>query len=179
MEIISVPIKGALEHKDSMGNIAAIHEGEIQVMSAGTGIYHSEYNKYKDKSAEFLQIWVFPKAHNVKPRYDQQKFGLAGRKNQWQNIVAPMEAKDSGVKIHQDAWFHLGDLQAGKKLQYDIHLKTNGLYVFVIEGKVKVAGQDLDRRDGLGIWDVAKVDFEASSDAQLLLMEVPMNLPRY
>lgn len=175
MEIISIPLEGDLEHKDSMGNTTVIRNGDIQVMSAGTGVHHSEYNKNRDHLVKFLQIWVYPNQRNVQPRYDQITLNAADRKNKLQQIISP-NADDAGVWIHQDAWFHLADFDAGKTAEYQIHKAGNGVYAFVLKGDVNINGQALSTRDGLGIWDVDSFSIEASSDAEFLLMEVPMEL---
>lgn len=175
MEIISIPLEGDLEHKDSMGNVAVIRHGDIQVMSAGTGIRHSEYNKNDDQPVKFLQIWVFPNKRNVTPRYDQITLNTEDRKNRFQQIVSP-NPDDEGVWIHQNAWFHMADLEKGTTLDYTIKGEGNGLYVFVLAGDVDVEGQELNSRDGFGIWDVNKVNFSATGNTSLLLMEVPMNI---
>jgi redox-sensitive bicupin YhaK (pirin superfamily) len=175
MEIISIPLEGDLEHKDSMGNTTVIKHGDIQVMSAGTGIKHSEYNKNDDSPVKFLQIWVFPNKRGVTPRYDQITLNTEDRKNRFQQILSP-SADDEGVWIHQNAWFHLSDLEKGKSLNYELKSLDNGLYVFVLEGDVIVDGQNLSTRDGLGLWDTNKVSFTAESNTSLLLMEVPMNV---
>lgn len=174
MEIISIPLEGDLEHKDSMGNVAVIKNGDIQVMSAGSGITHSEYNKNADKAVKFLQIWVLPKTQNVTPRYDQLTLNLADRHNKLQQILSP-NPEDDGVWIHQDAWFHLSTLDAGTSLDYVLKKAGNGVYAFVLSGNVTIAGQALETRDGLGIRDEAKFSIEATSATELLLMEVPMN----
>lgn len=175
MEIISIPLEGDLEHKDSMGNVAVIRHGDIQVMSAGTGIRHSEYNKNDDQPVKFLQIWVFPDKRNVTPRYDQITLNTEDRKNRFQQIVSP-NADDEGVWIHQNAWFHIADLEKGTTLDYTIKSPGNGLYVFVLDGEVSVDGQGLNSRDGFGVWDVNIVNFLATGSTSLLLMEVPMNI---
>lgn len=175
MEIISIPLEGDLEHKDSMGNTTVIRNGDIQVMSAGTGVHHSEYNKNRDHLVKFLQIWVYPNQRNVQPRYDQITLNAADRKNTLQQIISP-NADDAGVWIHQDAWFHLADFDAGKTAEYHIHKAGNGVYAFVLKGDVSINGQALSTRDGLGLWDVDTFSIEASSDAEFLLMEVPMEL---
>ncbi|HQU61495.1 MAG TPA: pirin family protein, partial [Saprospiraceae bacterium] len=156
MEIISIPLEGDLEHKDSMGNTAVIRHGDVQVMSAGTGIRHSEYNRNKDNQVKFLQIWVFPNKRDVKPRYDQITLDLADRHNKFQQILSP-NPDDEGVWIHQDAWFHLGKLDEGVALDYSIKKAGNGLYAFVLEGDITIDGQTLNRRDGFGVWDTDKV----------------------
>jgi redox-sensitive bicupin YhaK (pirin superfamily) len=175
MEIISIPLEGDLEHKDNIGNTTVIRNGDIQVMSAGTGVQHSEYNKNRDHLVKFLQIWVFPNQRNVQPRYDQITLNAADRKNQLQQIISP-NANDAGVWIHQDAWFHLADFDAGKTAEYQVHKAGNGVYAFVLKGDVSINGQALSTRDGLGIWDTDQFSIEASSDAEFLLMEVPMEL---
>ncbi|HOZ75957.1 MAG TPA: pirin family protein [Flavobacterium sp.] len=173
MEIITIPLEGDLAHKDSMGNTEIIKFGDVQVMSAGTGIQHSEFNPNHDKRTNLLQIWVFPKERNVEPRYQQITLDTSDRHNQFQQILSP-NSNDDGVWIHQDAWFHMGNLDAGTTVRYNRKLDGNGLYIFVIKGSVKIDGQQLEQRDGLGITDFNEVTFEATSDAELLLMEVPM-----
>lgn len=175
MEIISIPLEGDLEHKDSMGNAEVIRSGDVQVMSAGTGVSHSEYNKNKDKAVKFLQIWVIPKERNVKPRYDQITLNKEDRKNRFQQIISP-DPSDEGMWMHQDAWFNVGDFEAGKSETYTLHSKDNGLYVFVLKGNITVDDKALSDRDGLGILDTESVQFSASSDAEVLLMEVPMHV---
>ncbi len=175
MEIISIPLEGDLEHKDSMGNTTVIRHGDVQVMSAGTGIRHSEYNRNKDQQVKFLQIWVFPNKRNVEPRYDQITLDMADRHNQFQQILSP-NPDDAGVWIHQDAWIHLGQLDPGVSLDYSIKKPGNGIYAFVLSGEVSIDGQSLGRRDGFGIWDVEKISVKADSNAELLLMEVPMKV---
>ena len=175
MEIISIPIEGALEHKDSMGNTAVIKEGEVQVMSAGTGIYHSEYNKLTEREAKFLQIWLFPNKRGVTPRYDQVKLENIQIKNRFNQILSPFE-DDQGVWIHQNAWFHLGEFDRSVRQNYELKLADNGVYAFIIEGKANMAGQDLGERDGFGIWNVKNFEIEASPGSRILLMEVPMRL---
>jgi redox-sensitive bicupin YhaK (pirin superfamily) len=175
MEIISIPLEGDLEHKDSMGNVAVIKNGDVQVMSAGTGITHSEYNKNKDKPVKFLQIWVFPNRKNVKPRYDQITLNLEDRRNKLQQILSP-NAGDEGVWIHQDAWFHLGKFDEGFSTDYSIKKSGNGVYAFVLKGDITIDETVLNERDGFGIWNTDKISIMANSqDAEILLMEVPMN----
>lgn len=174
MEIISIPISGDLEHKDSMGNTMVIRQNDVQIMSAGTGITHSEYNKNKDKKVNFLQIWVFPKERQIKPAYGQQQFLPATQQNKLIQVVSPAEDKD-GLTIHQDAWFSLGRFDAGKSFDYSVKRKGNGAYVFVIEGELKIGDQALSRRDGFGIWETEKFSVEITGDAHVLIMDVPMN----
>lgn len=175
MEIISIPLEGDLEHKDSMGNTTVIRNGDVQVMSAGTGIQHSEYNKNQDQAVKFLQIWVFPNKRNVTPRYDQITLKAEDRKNKLQQILSP-NADDAGVWIHQDAWFHLGQLEQGQTVEYNVKKKGNGVYAFVLSGSATIQDQALSTRDGLGIWDVDKISLKADSNLEILLMEVPMAL---
>jgi redox-sensitive bicupin YhaK (pirin superfamily) len=175
MEIISIPLEGDLEHKDSMNNVAVIKNGDIQVMSAGTGIQHSEYNKNKDSKVKFLQIWVFPNAKNVTPRYDQITLNAADRHNTFQQILSP-NADDAGVWIHQNAWFHLAKFDKGTSKEYTIKSKGNGLYIFNLSGDIKAGEQVLNSRDGYGLWNFEKITISADSEAEFLLMEVPMQL---
>jgi len=174
MEIISIPLEGDLEHKDSMGNVTIINHGDIQVMSAGTGIYHSEYNKNKDKPVKFLQIWIFPDKKDVTPRYDQITLNTNDRLNRLQQVVSP-NPDDEGVWIHQNAWFHLGKYDNGIASEYEIKKEGNGVYAFVIKGSFSIEGITLNERDGMGIWETNNISFVAQSqDAEVLLMDVPM-----
>jgi redox-sensitive bicupin YhaK (pirin superfamily) len=176
MEIISIPLEGDLEHKDSMGNTAVIKKGDIQVMSAGTGIYHSEYNKNKDRLTKFLQIWVYPNKKNVTPRYDQIALNEADRHNNLQQILSP-NANDEGVWIHQDAWFHLGKFDKDFTTDYKLKKSGNGIYAFVIKGDINIGNIQLNERDALGIWDTKEIKIAANTqDAELLLIEVPMSV---
>ncbi len=170
MEIVTIPLEGALRHRDSMGHEGVIQRGDVQVMSAGTGIQHSEFNAHPDQVCKLFQVWVFPKKRNVAPRYEQKSFPLEGRRNRLQFVVAP----DGALTINQDAWFALADLGAGRNLSYGLHLPANGVYLLVIEGKVEVGGHTLGRRDALGIWDTERFIVKALEDAQLLFIEVPM-----
>jgi quercetin 2,3-dioxygenase len=173
MEIISIPLSGDLEHKDSMGNSTIIRNGDIQVMSAGTGIRHSEYNKSTDTLVKFLQIWLFPNKKNVTPRYDQITLNLADRKNKLQQILSP-NPDDAGVWIYQDAWFHLADFDKDKTAEYKVKKAGNGVYAFILKGDVTINDTPLSTRDGLGIWDTDTLSIKADSDAEFLLMDVPM-----
>ena len=176
MEIITIPLEGAVEHKDGIGNLGIIEHGDIQVMSAGSGITHSEYNKNKDQKLKLLQIWLFPNKKNVSPRYDQMTLNLKERHNKFQQILSP-NVDDAGVWIHQNAWFHLGKFDNNLSINYDLKDKTNGVYAFVVNGNFIVNEQNLNHRDGMGIWDVDKLNIKAiSQDAEVLLMEVPMTI---
>jgi redox-sensitive bicupin YhaK (pirin superfamily) len=173
MEIISIPLSGDLQHRDSMGNIAVIKNGDVQVMSAGTGITHSEFNKNHDKAVKFLQIWVFPNKRNVTPRYDQLTLKKEERRNKLQQIVSP-SPNDAGVWIHQDAWFYLSNLEQAKQVTHKLHTLENGAYIFVLSGQIKVNNQVLNTRDGYGIWNTDTLTFEATETAEFLVMEIPM-----
>jgi redox-sensitive bicupin YhaK (pirin superfamily) len=174
MEIISIPLEGDLEHQDSMGNTTVIKKGDIQVMSAGTGVYHSEYNKNANVPVKFLQIWIFPNKKNVSPRYDQITMNEAERKNKFQQILSP-NINDEGVWIHQDAWFHLGTFDNGISSTYPIKKPGNGVYAFVLKGTFNIDGIEITSRDGLGIWETEQFTLTSSEDgAEILLMEVPM-----
>ncbi|MCW3115666.1 MAG: pirin family protein [Segetibacter sp.] len=172
MEIVSIPLTGAIEHKDSMGTQSVINENDVQIMSAGTGIKHSEFNHFKDKDANFLQIWIIPKKRNIQPRYDQKTFDPAERVNQFQTVVAP--DNDKAVRINQDAWFSLANLEAGFATKYEIKNPGNGVYAFVLNGSVTINEQTLFKRDALGIWDVNEIEIDAGTDMELLLIDIPM-----
>ncbi len=174
MEIISIPLEGDLKHMDSMGNTAVIRQGDIQVLSAGTGITHSEYNKNQDQEVKFLQIWIFPNQKDVAPRYDQVSIRELAQKNSFYQILSP-NPEDNGVWIHQQAWFHMGDLDREKTAAYQLKDNGNGVYLFVLEGNVSVNGQLLQPKDGLGLWETPQVEVTAQDDSRVLLMEVPMN----
>ena len=174
MEIITIPLEGQLEHKDSMGNSGTISKGEVQVMSAGTGIQHAEKNKNLNEIVKFLQIWVFPNKKNVTPRYDQKTFNLSAATNKLITIVSPM-GDPEGLNIYQDAWFNLGKINQDHEIQYELRKKENGVYLFVLEGEISVNGQKLNRRDAIGITDSSSISVKASKDSELLLMELPMN----
>tara|TARA_R110002049_G_scaffold266159_5_gene442292 strand:- start:37 stop:750 length:714 start_codon:yes stop_codon:yes gene_type:complete len=173
MEIISIPLEGDLQHQDDMGNATAIKEGDIQVMSAGTGVTHSEYNKNRNKAVQFLQIWVIPNTENVVPRYDQISTIELYKENQLYQILSPNK-DDDGVWIYQDAWFHLGEFTTQTTTNYTLNKKENGIYAFVLEGAIEIEGQKLNKRDGFGIWETDNITLNASKDSKILLMEVPM-----
>ncbi|MES2828853.1 MAG: pirin family protein [Bacteroidota bacterium] len=174
MEIISIPLEGALQHEDSMENIAVIESGEIQVMSAGTGIYHKEFNKDPAQPVQFLQIWLFPNKRNVEPRYQQTNYKNLLRPNEFIQILSPFQ-EDNNVWVYQNAWFHMGQFDNNTEKVYHLKDKTNGLYVFLIKGSATVGDQALSERDGYGIWDTESVSINVSAGSQILLMEVPMN----
>ena len=175
MEIITIPLEGALEHKDSMDNIGVIEADEIQVMSAGTGIFHSEYNKNKDKEVKVLQLWVLPKEKNVTPRYDQKSIKELKKPNTLFPIVTP-DPNGPAMWIHQDAWFHMGDFNQSTEIEYKINKAGNGIYVFLIEGSAEIAGEAIKKRDALGIWETDNFILKMASYSRILLIEVPLNL---
>lgn len=174
MEIISIPLSGKLGHGDNIGNNGIIETGEIQVMSAGTGITHSEMNGDDKEEVKFLQIWVIPNKMNVEPRYQQVRMDDILKPNEFNQVLSP-NADDAGVWIHQDAWFSMGDFDKGVTQTYQLKDPNNGVYVFVISGKVVVNGNTLDTRDGLGVWDTKNFTMDVIDDAKVLLMEVPMS----
>lgn len=174
MEIISIPLSGALHHQDSTGRDKIIKTGDVQIMSAGTGIYHSELNASQQEPVAFLQLWIFPKVNSIEPRYDQKEFNVADRTNQFQVVVSPTQENDS-LFINQDAWLSLLELEEGKEAMYTIHKEGNGVYCFVIEGQLEIADENTERRDAIGIWDTAEFSLKASQKSSVLFIEVPMN----
>ena len=175
MEIITIPTSGVVAHRDNFGNEGVITVGEVQVMSAGTGVYHSEFNHLRDQALTLFQIWLFPNAENVKPRYDQKSFDLAGRQNRFQLLVSPSDDQsDDALWIHQYAYFSMGNFDPGQEFSYQIKRPGNGLYVFVVKGEVETTGEKLATRDGLGLENIDQVDFKTTDGVELLLMEVPM-----
>ncbi|KIA96028.1 pirin [Flavobacterium sp. KMS] len=175
MEIITIPLEGDLAHKDSMGNTEIIKHGDIQVMSAGTGIQHSEFNPNADKQTKLLQIWLFPNKRNVTPRYQQISLKTEDRHNKLQQVLSP-NPDDAGVWIHQDAWFHMGNFDAGTTTEYSVKKEGNGLYAFILKGNVTINGQELNTRDAIGIKDFKTANITANTDAEFLLMEIPMQV---
>ena len=176
MEIISIPLEGDLRHRDSMGTDGVIKQGDIQVMSAGTGITHSEMNGNQDREVKFLQIWIFPREKAVAPRYDQMSLNPSDREGRLQQILSP-NTDDEGVWIHQDAWFHLGRFQNNDETRYSLKKANNGIYAFVISGSFTLNGQELNERDGLGIMNAEEIELISNADhSEVLLMEIPMTL---
>ncbi|MEL6131789.1 MAG: pirin family protein [Bacteroidota bacterium] len=174
MEIISIPLEGALRHRDNMGNETVIKSTDVQLMSAGKGVFHEEYNASTDDDVKFLQIWVFPREKGIDFRYDQKTFEAADRVNKWQTLVSPED--DGAVTIMQDAWFSRTTLEAGKELSYTLKGKNTGVYLLMLEGEAEVAGEALVRRDALALWELDHVDLQATADADILLLEVPMEV---
>ena len=174
MEIITIPLSGALEHKDSMGNTAQIKTGEVQVMSAGTGITHSEYNASKTEELTLFQLWIIPNKKNVKPRYEELQLDVDRRLNTLQQIVSPSR-DDEGLWIHQNAWLFLSKLESGNELDYKGQKEGNGVYLMVISGEVEVEGERLANKDAMGITEAQRFAVRSESEAELLFIEVPMN----
>jgi hypothetical protein len=172
MEIVSIPLSGALEHQDSTGRKEVIRTGDVQIMSAGTGIMHSEKNASGTEPVHFLQIWVLPEKQDIAPRYEQKTFSLEGRRDTFQEVVSPEKDKAS-VWINQKAWFSLSHLSEWKKIVYPFHQKESLVYVFVLSGELKCENNTLYKRDAIGLWDQAEVSFEAVKETQLLVIEVP------
>ena len=173
MEIITIPLEGDLAHKDSMGNGRIIKSCDIQVMSAGTGIQHSEFNPNHDQQTKLFQIWLFPKYRNVEPRYQQITLDQSLQKNDFAQILSP-NADDEGVWIHQDAWFYLSDFDNGFSKKLNLKKEGNGFYIMNIEGEIEVNGEKLERRDAIGIWATNEIEIKANSNAKFLVMEIPM-----
>lgn len=176
MEIVTIPLYGDLEHKDSMGHGEVIKAGEVQVMSAGSGITHSEYNANKEKPVNLFQIWVFPDMKDVEPRYDQRAFDYIDNKNQLVQIVGPKNDVDNnGLWIHQSAWFSIGTFDKGAEIEYKVKKQGNGVFAMVVEGEFTVGGEKLHHRDALGLSETDDVKFTADTDnARILLIDVPM-----
>lgn len=173
MEIISIPLEGSLRHNDSEGNARVIKKGEVQIMSAGTGIAHSEYNASEKDPVKFLQIWVMPKKPGIKPRYEQKLFSHEDRKNKIQTVVSP-DGRDGSVSINQDAFFSLSDIDTGKAVTYQKQLSRNGVYLFILDGEIEIDGQALKARDGIGLAQFERIKLSAKTKAGVLLMEVPV-----
>ncbi len=183
MEIISIPLSGALSHKDSMGNTRAISVGEVQVMSAGTGLTHSEFNDSKTEAVNFLQLWIVPEAMNVTPNYEQRSFPLEEQRNQLQTVVAPKDKLEGdALPISQQAYIYRSQLDTGKSLVLNVKSVDNGFYIFVVNGKVAVSSDHgditeyaLNSRDAMGIWDSVQISIKATDYSELLIVEVPMH----
>ena len=174
MEIITIPLEGDLAHKDSMGNESVIKTGDIQVMSAGTGIQHSEFNPNATEQTKLFQIWLFPKTRNVTPRYQQITLDPSEQKNNFAQILSP-NANDAGVWIHQDAWFYLSDFDSGFSKSLTLNKEGNGFYIITIEGEIEVNDTTLEKRDAIGIWETNELVVKATTQSKFLIMEIPMN----
>ena len=173
MEIITIPLSGALEHKDSIGGNGVIAKNDVQVMSAGSGIEHSEFNHSKTEDVNLFQLWIFTNKDNVAPRYDQQTFSAADRQNKFQTVVSPFG--NDGLWIYQDAWISLGNFDAENLSYYQVKKQGNGIYLLVIEGEVEIDGNILSKRDAIGIWDTDTINVLSKTKTEILLIEVPMN----
>ena len=173
MEIITIPLEGDLAHKDSMGNAATIKTGDVQVMSAGTGIQHSEFNPNADAQTKLFQIWLFPKTRNVSPRYQQITLDKSLEKNDFAQILSP-NANDAGVWIHQEAWFYLADFDKDFSKKLTLKKEGNGFYIINIEGEIEINGEKLGKRDAIGIWETNEIEIKATSETKFLVMEIPM-----
>ncbi|MHA4808735.1 pirin family protein [Flavitalea flava] len=177
MEIISIPLEGSLEHKDNMGNVKVVRQGEVQIMSTGSGIFHSEYNKNTDSPAKFLQIWLYPNRLNAPPRYDQVKVAPEKKPNTLQQVISP-DQKGPGTWIYQDAWFSMGNFEQNKEIAYSLQKQGNGVYAFIIKGSFSIDGKELHARDGLGIWATQTIAVKAlENDSEILIMDIPMEGP--
>lgn len=174
MEIISITLSGALEHKDSMGTGSVIHAHDVQIMSAGTGVYHSEFNPSTNEPVNFLQIWIYPRVKNIEPRYGQKTFHPGSLNNRFQLLVSPHE-NDNSLWINQDAYLYMGEFGKGRHVHYSLNSPGNGVYMFIIEGKIKAGGELLHKRDGLGITEEDQLSIESVEKSTILLIEVPMN----
>lgn len=174
MEIITIILEGALQHRDNMGNGSVIKPGDVQVMSAGTGVVHSEFNPSKTEAVNLFQLWIFPKEDHIQPRYDQKTFDVSGRKNKVQ-VVASGFKSNGELYIHQDAALSMAAIDAGNKITYTPMKKGNGAYVMVVNGRVKIAGNELGRRDAIGVWEMDSFEIEAKENSEVLIVEVPMN----
>ena len=175
MEIVSIPLSGSLKHKDSEGNDAIISHGEVQIMSAGTGVFHSEYNNSETSDVNFLQIWIMPEKLGIKPRYDQKKFDADGRKNIFQTVVSPIGTNDSGVKINQQSYFSLIDLDSDKQATYKLKQKNHGVYVFLLEGRVDIENNIIEKRDAIAIENKETIGLVAKTNSKVLVIEVPLS----
>ncbi len=176
MEIISIPLSGALSHKDSMDNKRAITVGEVQVMSAGTGLQHSEFNDSKTDEVNFLQLWILPQEMGVTPRYEQKQFDQSKRENQFQTLVAPKNNKiDEALWIHQDAYISIGNFEAAQTVDFSLNSTQHGVYIFLLEGEIVIDNHTLSTRDAIGIWETQQVEISIKENSKILTIEVPMN----
>ncbi len=176
MEIITIPLSGSLRHKDSMGHEAVIKSGEVQVMSAGTGVEHSEFNNNSNESLNMLQLWILPEKHNIAPRYGQKDFSQLLKANTLTTVVASLESEPNGaLQINQNAFLYLGEFEENNSVSHDLKSKDNGVYVFVIEGEVEIDNQLLQKRDALSISKTVAFEMKFKQASKLLLIEVPLN----
>lgn len=175
MEIITIPLEGGLTHRDSMGNQETVRFGEVQVMSAGTGIQHSEMNASQTERAKTLQLWIFPDKQNVEPRYGQKGFDLEANRNKLVNVVSPQDRNDgNALWIYQQTYLHLGVFDAGQTFTYNVKIPGNGLYLFLIEGELEINGIAINERDAFGIIEFESFEIQTKAPAKILTIEVPM-----
>jgi hypothetical protein len=175
MEIVSIIVEGALEHRDSIGNIQVITPGEVQVMTAGTGIYHAEYNHSETEPVKFFQLWIFPREKGLKPRYDQMLFADQEKQDQLVTLVTPdNQQEENALWIHQDAYISTINLKKGSEFDYQVRIAANGVFVFVIEGKIVVDGNSLSARDAMGVSETDSVQIKAADNSKVLFIEIPM-----
>lgn len=174
MEIVTIPLSGALAHQDSTGGNGMISSGEVQIMSAGTGIYHSEMNGSQTEEANTLQIWVLPEKRDIEPRYDQNKFPLHERRNSIKTAVSPDDTDEEALWINQKAYFNLGHVEQGKSLNYSLHGEGQGIYIFLIKGQLEVAGETLNTRDAIGLDELENIELKADAESEFVLIEIPM-----
>lgn len=174
MEIVTIPLSGALAHKDSMGNTSVIKTGDVQIMSAGTGVTHSEFNHSKTEPVTLLQIWILPDQKNITPRYDQKSFSDSSLSNQFKEIVTPNKEDQTAVWINQEASFYLGKFNNDAFLTHKLKSANRGLYIFVIKGSAVIVGEILSARDGMGVWDTDQVGINVKKDSFVLLIETPL-----
>lgn len=175
MEIITIPLSGSLKHQDSMGNSSVIKAGEIQVMSAGTGIEHSEFNPSHAEDLNLFQIWIFPNKRNVEPRYDQFLMDTTRMHNHFLQLVSP-DKTDEGTWIHQNAWIHMAQIDESTTLSYVLHGKNNGVYFMVVEGEFQIGEQKLEKKDAFGVWETESVEIKTIKAGRILAIEVPMDV---
>lgn len=176
MEIVTIPQTGALRHKDSMGFSEVIQSGEIQIMSAGSGVEHSEVNASTTQPISLFQIWVIPETQNVEPRYAQEKIAPLLVENELTTIVYPKEkAINTELYVHQQAYFNMGDFTEDTKTTYTLHNQNHGAYIFVISGTVFVDSEKLTDRDAIGVWETESIELDIKKNSRILLIEVPMN----
>lgn len=175
MEIITIPLEGGLTHRDSLGNEATVRFGEVQIMSAGTGVQHSEMNASKTEQAKTLQLWIFPEENNVTPRYDQKGFDLEANRNSLVNVVSPGDKNDgNALWIHQQAFLSMGVFDAEQTLKYDVKIPENGIYLFLIEGQLEINGETINERDAYGIVEFEAITITTKTPSKILIIEVPM-----
>jgi redox-sensitive bicupin YhaK (pirin superfamily) len=173
MEIITIPLSGGVKHGDSMGNEGIIKPGEVQIMSAGTGVIHSEHNASSSETLNLFQIWIMPELRNIAPRYDQKQFEVSDRLNKFQTLVSP-EKSGSTLWINQQAWLSLGKFDKASSVNYNLHIPNNGVYVMVVSGELEVAGQLLGERDAIGVSDVSVIKLKFLKETEVLMIEIPM-----